>query len=507
MLFKKMTIVFKSIIPVRISIFLLCFIFIGLISMPPVSAQSEKNITDKDISLAIDRELIFDESVNSQLIDVTTNDGIVTLSGMVDNILEKERAVRIAETIKGVRSVINRLAVTAINIPDEQIQQNVQIALINDTATDSWEIDASVKNGIVTLKGKVDSWAEKKLAAQVAKGVKGVRDLKNDIKINYQSDRSDYEIKMDIKNQLKSSIWIDDALVDVNVKNGKVKLSGVVGSAAEKRRVFSKSWVAGVRMVDDSDLDVKWWRRDEMQRDTKYSIVSDDTLQQNISEALALDPRVYSYNIDVDVENAIVTLTGEVEDLRAKRAAEDDAMNTLGVVRVKNYLKVRPEKMFSDKEIINYVEGALKRDPFIERYKINIMSINRKVYLNGRVDSDFEKEHAERITSSQPGVVDIDNNLIVDYIWEPKSDQAIKEDIKDEFFWSLFIDSDDVDLEVDNGHVILGGEVDSRYEMQAAVENAFEGGARTVENNLEAKYDVGPSLPGKYYERPYWLFY
>jgi osmotically-inducible protein OsmY len=43
---------------------------------------------------------------------VNTRDGIVTLSGWVDNLLAKERAGQIAESVKGVRAVVNRIATT-----------------------------------------------------------------------------------------------------------------------------------------------------------------------------------------------------------------------------------------------------------------------------------------------------------------------------------------------------------------------------------------------------------
>ena len=78
----------------------------------------------------------------------------------------------------------------------------------------------------------------------------------------------------------------------------------------------------------------------------------------------------------------------------------------------------------------------------------------------------------------------VENNLIVEDEWEYKSDWAIKEDIEDEFFWSFVVDEDDVGVQVSNGTAILSGEVASRYEAQAAVKNAFEGGARSVENNI-----------------------
>lgn len=106
------------------------------------------------------------------------------------------------------------------------------------------------------------------------------------------------------------------------------------------------------------------------------------------------------------------------------------------------------------------VEHALVIDPIVERYEMNVLTINGRVYLNGRGETEFEKNHAEEATSRQPGVLSVGNKLIVEKTWKPKSDWAIKEDIEDEFFWSLFVDGDDINVNVEDGHVILFGNVD-----------------------------------------------
>jgi len=64
------------------------------------------------------------------------------------------------------------------------------------------------------------------------------------------------------------------------------------------------------------------------------------------------------------------------------------------------------------------------------------------------------------------------------------SDRQIKEDIKDELWWSPFVDADQVKVSVNNGKATLTGVVDSWSEYDAATENAYEGGATWVENNI-----------------------
>jgi osmotically-inducible protein OsmY len=234
------------------------------------SYAAENDLGDKDITSAIENEMLLDEGVSSHLIDVNTTEGIVTLSSSVDNILAKERAVEIAKSLKGVRSVIDKLEVKPVEQSDYQIRMNVVNALLSDPATDSFEVSVEVDNNIVTLSGTVDSYVEKELCGEIAKGIKGVKDIENDIEVDYKLDRPNYEIKTDIESRLKSDVRVDDGLINVEVDNGEVKLTGTVGSAKEKSQAKWDAWVAGVSSVDASQLEVKWWARDEMIRKDSY---------------------------------------------------------------------------------------------------------------------------------------------------------------------------------------------------------------------------------------------
>jgi HSP20 family molecular chaperone IbpA len=93
--------------------------------------------------------------------------------------------------------------------------------------------------------------------------------------------------------------------------------------------------------------------------------------------------------------------------------------------------------------------------------------------------------------SRQNFVPYIDTYDTYDYEWNrnrprypSKSDWRLKEDILDELFWSPFVDSDDVNVEVKDGRVTLTGTVDSWSEYNAAADNAYEGGAVYVDNDL-----------------------
>jgi len=492
-------------------------VIIGVVVMAFTALPAAAKIEIADISItdAVENELFMDPAVPSYQIDVSTAEGIVTLSGSVDSLLAKERAARIARIVKGVRAVVNEIKVEPpVLRSDWQIREDVGDALLTDPATDSYQVDITVKDNRVTLSGSVDSWQEKKLCGKVAKGVKGVKEVVNDIVVFWEEDRPDHEIKAEVGKALKWDAFVDHALIDVRVENGKVMLSGVVGSAAEKSSAFLDAYVTGVKSVDNSGLKVERWARDKDLKGEKYVKKSEQAIENAVKDALYFDPRVSGFNITPEVvRKDRVILRGTVDNLKAKRAAAQDARNTVGVVKVENRIKVRPAVVISDEKVEDRIRKALKRDPYVDRYEITVGVVNGVANLYGNVDSYFEKSQADEVASRVNGVVMVDNNLIVqedygpytydpyvddryfyDYDWyhyEPtytyKSDREIKEDIQDELWWSPFVDSDDVTVMVEDGEATLTGTVDSWSEYTAAQDNAYEGGAVYVDNELAVR--------------------
>jgi osmotically-inducible protein OsmY len=186
----------------------------------------------------------------------------------------------------------------------------------------------------------------------------------------------------------------------------------------------------------------------------------------------------------------------------------------VGVWAVKNRLKVRPDTPLSDGRIEDNVESALLRDPYVDRYQILVSAVRGEVYLYGEVDSRFEKGLADDLASRQKGVKEVHNFLKVqgaavatydpyiddwelyDYEWYDgngrtasiKTDWEIEQEINDELFWSPFVDADQVKVEVEDGVAELTGTVDTWAEREAAEENALEGGALIVDNDLAVSY-------------------
>ena len=303
----------------------------------------------------------------------------------------------------------------------------------------------------------------------------------------------------------------------MDLQNVVITGVGPVSAIGSGREAFWSALRSGqpgfgpITLCDTEGLEVVWWRRDEMRRDPRLTGVDDDAVHEAVVAAMRRDPRVLSFHPDVRVESGRVTLTGEVTDLKARRAAEQDAQNTVGVRRVTNLLKVRPDVERSDDQIRGDVTAALSDDVLLGRRDLRVTVRDGEVFLYGDVDSWFESAQASDVAAKVRGVTDVHSRLDVDYEpsrplpsfadWDPllydydfdhrttraKTDREIEEDIEAQLWWSPFVDEDEVNVRVEDGVATLTGVVDARVERRAAAENALEGGAWKVVNRLEVE--------------------
>ncbi len=178
------------------------------------SGLAAPDITDTNIEIAVADELEKDQAVPSYLVDVECTKGIVTLTGSVNNLLAKERALAIAETVKGVRSVVNRIEVNPLTEKkDPDIRKDVIQSLAADPVTELFDIDVRVEHKVVTLKGTVNSYIEKQEAGRVAKAVSGVKEVENLIVFDHKTTRSDADFANDIEQALAWDTLVEDGLI------------------------------------------------------------------------------------------------------------------------------------------------------------------------------------------------------------------------------------------------------------------------------------------------------
>jgi len=198
--------------------------------------------------------------------DVTVSEGVVTLSGRINSLRGRQRATEATKLLRGVRSVINQMVLLPPHRKDDLLTLDVEHALTQNSATESYQIIAAVKDGIAHLGGTVDSHAERRLAEFVTAGVAGIVEVDNRIDVEPKQHRPDKELAADIRGLIAASPMLEDTTVDVVVSEGTAVLNGVVGTLAERDTAEELASVSGIRSVDVRGLKIDPSIRDGVRR-------------------------------------------------------------------------------------------------------------------------------------------------------------------------------------------------------------------------------------------------
>lgn len=214
---------------------------------------------------------------------------------------------------------------------------------------------------------------------------------------------------------------------------------------------------------------------------------SDQEILSDIQEALTWDVRVDASNINVEVVNGTVTLSGTVDTYTQKLDASHIASRIKGVTDVINNLVVRPVVIKSDLEIQDDIGAALRRDVLVDETNINVKVSNGIVILTGSVATMAEKNAAESDAWLTPGVTDVINNIVVTPA-VARMDQEIEEDVRASLARDTRIDIRNVDITVVDSIVYLRGTVSDFTQKWIASDIAWwTPGVRDVINELIVK--------------------
>jgi osmotically-inducible protein OsmY len=209
--------------------------------------------TTKDIREAVEAELKFDPLVDDADIHVVNVNGDVALNGTVPSYPQYLEAAAATQRVGGVKNVHNHLEVVLSDADyrdDAMLTTAANNALtLNVTVPDG--IEATARDGNVTLTGTVAYNAERAAAELAVGGLIGLRNVRNDIDIVYNVDPVDVDLH--VREALDRSALIpDDSDVQVDVKGSSITLTGHVRTWAEHDAAVGAAWMAnGVIEVRD----------------------------------------------------------------------------------------------------------------------------------------------------------------------------------------------------------------------------------------------------------------
>ncbi|EJL88487.1 putative periplasmic or secreted lipoprotein [Polaromonas sp. CF318] len=212
---------------------------------------------------------------------------------------------------------------------DMQLKADVTAELAWEPAVNAAGIGVLVNDGIVTLTGHLDTFAEKYAAERAVRRVAGVRGLamELDVKLAAGHQRSDSEIATAAASALRWSVFMQPDRVKVEVEKGWVTLTGEVDWAYQSSTAEQcVRNLIGVRGLTNK-ISVK-------------PTVSTRNVASEISAALERQAEREAKNIAIDVEGSVVTLRGKVHSLAEREAAAGAAFAARGVTRIVNKLEV-----------------------------------------------------------------------------------------------------------------------------------------------------------------------
>jgi len=223
----------------KYSVMLLTALTAMLVTSMPVLASK----TDDRIESSAKKSYVFKNYLKNNDVKVESKEGVVTLTGTVDEESHKSLAQETVASLPGVKRVDNKLGVKG-----ERPAENSDAWLITKVKTTllfhsnvSALTEVSAKDGVVTLRGEAASKAAKDLTTEYAKDIEGVKDVNNEMTVSGKPVKKetmgtkldDASITAQVKLVLLGHRSTSAVQTKVETKNGVVTLSGKAKNAAE----------------------------------------------------------------------------------------------------------------------------------------------------------------------------------------------------------------------------------------------------------------------------------
>lgn len=197
--------------------------------------------------------------LNESEISVTAKDGVVTLTGTVDNYVKKIEAESATKNVVGVKAIVEKIEIKfddTIKRTDNEIAEEILNIFKWNLSVPDNKIQVKVECGLVTLDGELNSNYQKIAAKNSIVNLVGVIGVVNNIVIKSESHK---EIeKSDIERALLRNWSLHNQNINVKVSGNRVILNGTVHSFYQKYEAGCIVWNAPGVWTVDNELEVEY---------------------------------------------------------------------------------------------------------------------------------------------------------------------------------------------------------------------------------------------------------
>lgn len=216
------------------------------------------------------------------------------------------------------------------------------------------------------------------------------------------------------------------------------------------------------------------------------TVPTDEDVQREVLTELTFDAEVGHHEIGVVVDDRVVVLTGWVDSLPKKWAAERAALRVRGVAAVANEIEVRPPvgDQRTDADIAAVAAQALAWDTRIPEDAVRVSVLNGWVTLRGETDWQYQRREAQRVIRNLTGVRGV-TNLVTVRPSGTLTPDYVKDRIVSAFLRNAVVDAQKITITTDGATVTLTGTVSSWVEATAAERAAWSApGVTEIDNRI-----------------------
>jgi osmotically-inducible protein OsmY len=220
--------------------------------------------------------------------------------------------------------------------------------------------------------------------------------------------RGDQDIQKDVVDELQWAPDVNDQDIAVKVTDGVVSLTGFVRNYLERNTAeFAAKRVLGVRAIAN-DIEVSLPSQDAL---------PDPVIARDALAAIRRELPLFCEQLRVLVHQGHITLEGEVEWDFQRNAIERAVRGLKGVTAISNIIRIKPR--IAPTDIKRRIEEAFHRSGAVDANHISVDANGGEVILRGKVRSWSEREEAQRMAWSAPGVAVVRNEILIEPSRDP----------------------------------------------------------------------------------------